>query len=77
MASIKVDPELWRRAKLLAVCRGIRLKVMIESLLRAEVEADLSGGDVLQVSGEHLKILMERRMEGKTPLVILSDKERR
>jgi hypothetical protein len=67
VTSIKVDSELWRAAKLLAVRRGVTLKSMIESLLMAEVEADLSGRDELQVSEEHLKGLLERRKRGSHP----------
>ncbi|PSO04836.1 hypothetical protein B9Q12_01735 [Candidatus Marsarchaeota G2 archaeon ECH_B_SAG-G06] len=74
VTSIKVDPELWMAAKLLAVRRGITLKAMIESLLRAEIEADPSGGGMMWVSKGHLKSLEERRKRREHPFVILSEK---
>jgi len=74
VTSIKVDPELWMAAKLLAVRRGITLKAMIESLLRAEIEADSSGGGMMRVSKGHLKSLEERRKRREHPFVILSEK---
>jgi len=74
VTSIKVDPELWRLAKLLALQRGITLRSMIESLLRAEVESGLSGDGELRISEKHLKMLTERRKRGETPFVILSKK---
>jgi len=73
VTSIKVDPELWMAARLLAVRRGITLKAMIESLLRAEIEADPSGG-MMWVSKGHLKSLEERRKRREHPFVILSEK---
>jgi len=74
VTSIKVDSELWKAAKLLAVRRGVSLKAMIESLLIAEVEADLSSVDELQVSEEHLKRLLKRRKRGKPPFMIRSER---
>jgi len=74
VTSIKVDSELWRAAKLLAVRRGVTLKAMIESLLMAEVESDLSDGDELHVSEKELKELLERRKRGEPPFMILSEK---
>jgi len=74
VTSIKVDSELWRAAKLLAVRRGVTLKAMIESLLIAEIEADLSDEDELHVSEKELKELLERRKRGEPPFMILSEK---
>ncbi|MFP4006358.1 MAG: ribbon-helix-helix protein, CopG family [Candidatus Hadarchaeia archaeon] len=36
--SIKVDPELWKEAKKLAIDRGTTIGALVEDLLRQEVE---------------------------------------
>jgi len=37
---LKLDPELWRKVKLLAIKRGVTLKSLIEELLALEVEGE-------------------------------------
>jgi len=40
ITSIRIEEELWKKAKILAVKRGIVLKNLVEELLSSEVEAD-------------------------------------
>ena len=37
-SSIRIDPDVWREAKLLAVSRGITIGGLIEELLRNEIK---------------------------------------
>ena len=72
VTSLKIDSDTWRKAKLLAVKRGVTLKSMIEGLLQAEIKADevCEGLDRLSFSTELFKILEERRKSGRVPLLI-------
>ncbi len=75
MTSIKIDPELWKRAKLIAVRKGTTLKSIIESLLSGEVEAEEAEEaeyEGLNVSEELLKALVEKRQKGELPFAIQS-----
>ncbi len=36
--SIKVDPDLWKEAKKLAIDRGVTIGALVEQLLRKELE---------------------------------------
>lgn len=38
VTSLKVDPELWKQAKKLAIDRGISLAELIENLLKRELD---------------------------------------
>lgn len=70
--SIKIDPETWRRAKLLAVKRGATLKSVIEEMLVSEILADEFVGEAaVEVSG-YMNVLEERRKSGQMPFVIKS-----
>ncbi|MBU5537129.1 MAG: ribbon-helix-helix protein, CopG family [Candidatus Aenigmatarchaeota archaeon] len=38
VTSLKVDPELWKQAKKLAIDRGISLAELVEELLKKELK---------------------------------------
>ncbi|QOJ78932.1 hypothetical protein IG193_00245 [Infirmifilum lucidum] len=74
VTSIRVDPELWKKAKILSVKRGTTLKSLVEELLRLEVEADELASEGAGVSEELLRALEERRKAGLVPFTIRSGK---
>ena len=73
VTSIKVDPGLWKKVKMLAVERGVTLKALVQELLESEVEAASLLGEELEVT-KGLEALLERRKRGEVPFVIDSDK---
>lgn len=38
VTSLKVDPELWKQAKKLAIDRGVSLAELVEELIRKELK---------------------------------------
>lgn len=70
--SLKIDPELWKRVKLLAVKRGVTLKSLIEELLFLEVEGEELSLSEAGVSTRLLEALEERRRRGMVPFTIES-----
>jgi macrodomain Ter protein organizer (MatP/YcbG family) len=74
ITSLKIDPELWKKVKLLAVKRGITLKSLIEELLILEVEGEEFFEGETPTSKELLTALEERRRKGTAPFVIKSKK---
>jgi len=75
VTSIKIDSELWRRAKLLAVKRGVTLRSILEDLLLGEVRADEFLGDVVGVRSSGLMEVLEgRRRSGLVPFTITSSR---
>ncbi|MCS7137472.1 MAG: hypothetical protein NZ941_03775 [Candidatus Caldarchaeum sp.] len=75
ITSIKVNPETWRKAKLLAVKRGVTLKSIVEDLLMGEIKADEVLGEVPELKVSSLmKALEQRRGAGQMPFVIISKK---
>ncbi|MCC6018537.1 MAG: hypothetical protein LM601_05885 [Candidatus Verstraetearchaeota archaeon] len=72
--SLRVNEELWRKAKILATIRGVTLKSMIEELLEREIEAEEILKDETSISEEDINLLMKRRIEGKHPFTIISNK---
>jgi len=75
VTSLKIDPELWKKAKMLALKRGVTLKSLIDELLSNEVKADefLVEGES-KASEELLEALKKRREEGLVPFIISSRK---
>ncbi len=72
VTSIKIDAELWKQAKLLAVKRGVTLKSIVEGLLSDEVERGEVRTEELRVSKELLSALDKRRKAGEMPFTISS-----
>ena len=72
VTSMKIDPELWKQAKLLAVKRGVTLRSIVEELLSDEVEGGEIRMEGLRVSKELLSALDERRKAGEIPFTISS-----
>ena len=73
VTSIRIDQELWRKAKIMAVKRGVTLRSIIEELLAEEVEAEELAGEEIAVSGE-IKALEEERKKGRIPFKVISEK---
>jgi len=75
VTSLKIDPELWKKAKMLALKRGATLKSLIEELLSNEVKADeFLGEGKSGASEELLEALKKRREGGLLPFIISSRK---
>lgn len=74
VTSLKVDPELWKKVKLLAVKRGVTLKSLVEELLALEVAGEEFLEGEKGISTEMLKALEEKRSKGSNPFVIKSKK---
>jgi hypothetical protein len=72
--NLRINEELWRKAKILATIRGITLKSMIEELLKREIEAEEILKDETSILEEDINLLMKRRIEGKHPFTIISSK---
>ncbi len=73
ITSIRIDRELWKKAKILAIKRGLVLKNLIEELLSNEVEAD-ELTNKLSFSQQLMDALKQARTEGKVPSAIFSSK---
>lgn len=70
ITSIKINSELWKKVKLLAIERGISLKSLLEELLINEIEAEELAKEEFKTSESLLKALEERRKEGQIPFTI-------
>ncbi len=74
VTSLKIDPKLWKRAKILAIERATTLKSLIEELLVNEVEAEELLGEELEFSEEQVKALEKERRNRKNPFTISIEK---
>lgn len=74
VTSLRIDAELWRKVKLLAVKRGVTLKSLMEKLISMELKAEELLEGEAEVSTEVLEALKERRRRGLLPFVISSEK---
>ncbi|MBO3799290.1 MAG: hypothetical protein QXU11_09530 [Thermoproteota archaeon] len=72
VTSLKIDPELWKKVKMLAVKRGVTLKSLIEELLVLEVEGEEFSLGEANVSTQLLETLEERSRRGLLPFTIKS-----
>jgi len=72
VTSIKIDEELWRRAKLHAVREGIKMKDLIRELISAVVRGDGLAREI-DVDEELVRELLSAREEGEQPLTLISD----
>jgi predicted DNA-binding ribbon-helix-helix protein len=73
ITSIRIDNELWKKAKILAIKRGIVLKNLVEELLSNEVR----GEDYMKsthVSEELMQKLWDRADKGEIPFTITTNK---
>ncbi|MEM1575068.1 MAG: hypothetical protein QXF09_02625 [Nitrososphaerota archaeon] len=70
ITSIKINPELWKKVKLLVIERGSSLKSLLEELLINEIEAEELVKEEFKTSESLLKVLEERRKEGQIPFII-------
>jgi len=73
ITSIRIDEELWKKAKILAIKRGIALKDLVEELLSNEVRAEEFMKN-LHVSEELMQKLQDRVDKGEIPFVISTSK---
>jgi len=74
VTSLKIDPELWKKVKILAVRRGITLKGLIEGLLTNELQGEEASSGEIKVSEKLLGALEEKRRKGLNPFTVLSEK---
>lgn len=73
ITSIRIDEELWKKAKILAIKRGMVLKKLVEEILSSEVEAD-EWTKGLKFSQEFMNELKDARGKGNVPFRISSRK---
>ena len=73
ITSIRIDEELWKRAKILAIERGIVLKNLVEQLLTNEIVGHELVKDP-EFSEELFQSLEEAVSAGEMPFVISSKK---
>jgi predicted DNA-binding ribbon-helix-helix protein len=73
ITSIRIDKELWKKAKILAIKRGIVLKDLVEEVLSSEVRADELAKSI-QVSQELMQKLQDRVDKGEIPFTIVTNK---
>lgn len=73
ITSIRIDSELWKKAKILAIKRGIVLKDLVEELLLNEVRAEEFMKSI-HVSEELMQKLQDRIDKGEIPFTISTDK---
>ena len=71
---VRVDEELWKKAKILAAKRGITLKSLIERLLEMEIEAEKVMEEDKPAEEEEIRYLEEKRRKGEIPFMIISRK---
>jgi len=73
ITSIRIDEELWKKAKILAIERGIVLKNLVEQLLTNEIVGHELVKDP-EFSEELFQKLEEAVSAGEMPFVISSKK---
>ncbi|MGQ4892177.1 MAG: hypothetical protein ACP6IP_06775 [Candidatus Njordarchaeia archaeon] len=75
VTSVRINEDLWKRAKLLAVIKGKTLKSILESAIVTLVEGEeIARLFNLQVNNRVLNELKKLRKEGKLPFEIVSEK---
>lgn len=73
ITSIRIDSDLWKKAKIVAIKRGIVLKDLVEELLSNEVRAEEFMQN-LRVSEELMQMLQDRVTEGEIPFTISTNR---
>ncbi len=73
ITSIRIDKELWKKAKIIAIKRGIVLKNLVEELLSNEVRGEEFMQDI-HVLEELMQKMQERADRGEIPFTIHSNK---
>lgn len=73
ITSIRIDNDLWKKAKILAIKRGIVLKDLVEELLSNEVRGE-EFTQSLPVSGELMQSLQDRVDKGEVPFIISTNR---
>ena len=77
VTSIRVDEDLWKKAKILAIKEGFSLEALIEELLRSAVEGAKLVEKIGRISSADkniLEMLRARRVKGKNPFEIIHEK---
>jgi len=75
VTSIRIDLELWKRAKIVAIEEGITLSKLIEEALNAVIGWKFLFNDLsLDIDEEVLKKMIEMRQRGELPFAITSEK---
>lgn len=73
ITSIRIDNDLWKKAKILAIKRGIVLKNLVEELLSNEVRGE-EFMQSLPVSAELMQSLQDRVDKGEVPFIISTNR---
>ncbi len=73
ITSIRIDNDLWKKAKILAIKRGIVLKDLVEELLSNEVRGE-EFMQSLPVSAELMQSLQDRVDKGEVPFIISTNR---
>ena len=73
--SIRVDPELWKRAKIAAIKEGVTLSDLVREAISIVVDWRQFVDELqLDVDKDLLEKMLERRREGDLPFIIVSEK---
>lgn len=73
ITSIRIDNDLWKKAKILAIKRGVVLKDLVEELLSNEVRGE-EFMQSLPVSAELMQSLQDRVDKGEVPFIISTNR---
>jgi len=75
VTSIRVDPELWKRAKIVAIEEGVTLSDLIQEAISIVVDWRWLVDELqLNVDMNLLEKMIEAKSRGRKPFVIVSDK---
>jgi len=75
ITSIRIDPELWKRAKIAAVEEGITLSDLVQEAISIIVDwRQIVDEFQLNVDKSLLNKMLEKRESGDLPFIIVSKK---
>ncbi len=75
VTSIRVDPELWKRAKIAAIEEGVTLSDLIQEAISIVVDwRQLVDELQLNVDQNLLEKMIKAKSRGRSPFIIVSDK---
>jgi len=75
VTSVRVDPELWKRAKIAAIEEGVSLSDLIQEGISIIVDWRKFVDEFqMNVDKDLLDEMIKRRKQGKLPFIIVSEK---
>ena len=75
VTSVRINPELWKRAKITAIEEGITLSKLLEEALSIIIDwRDIVRDARLNIDEDVLRRMKELRNKRKLPFIIMSEK---